>query len=136
MIGCPPHLQPRSEKIKMPNPPQLETTYLKQRELTKTFSARLTTQNIRERAIELCMFLAALSSVAITIGIVAILLSESWHFFKNVSILNFLTDTQWTVLFENPRYGIMPLVAGTVVTSGVALLVALPLGTCVAVYLS
>lgn len=82
------------------------------------------------------MFLCALSSVAITLGIVGTLLLESWHFFENVSLLDFLTDTQWTVLFENPRYGIMPLVAGTAVTSGVALLVALPLGTVIAIYLS
>jgi phosphate transport system permease protein len=82
------------------------------------------------------MFLCALSSVAITIGIVWVLLYESWHFFQNVSIIDFLTDTQWTVLFENPRYGIMPLVAGTLVTSGTALIVALPLGTIIAIYLS
>ncbi len=82
------------------------------------------------------MSLCALSSVAITLGIVGTLVLESWHFFENISLLDFLTDTQWTVLFENPRYGIMPLVAGTVVTSGVALLVALPLGTVIAIYLS
>jgi len=82
------------------------------------------------------MFLCALSSVAITVGIVWVLLFESWQFFSHVSIINFLTDTEWTVLFENPRYGILPLVTGTVVTSTVALLVALPLGTVIAIYLS
>ena len=81
-------------------------------------------------------FCARLSSVAITVGIVWVLIYESWHFFENVSIVDFLTDTQWTVLFENPRYGIMPLVTGTLVTSGIALLVALPLGTTIAIYLS
>jgi phosphate transport system permease protein len=65
-----------------------------------------------------------------------VLLIESWHFFENVSLIDFLTDTQWTVLFENPRYGILPLVTGTLVTSAVALLVALPLGTIIAIYLS
>jgi phosphate transport system permease protein len=95
-----------------------------------------TFRKIRERAIEFSMFLCALFSVAITGGIVWVLLYESWHFFEHVSILSFLTDTQWTVLFENPRYGIMPLVTGTLVTSGVALLVALPLGTTIAIYLS
>ena len=96
----------------------------------------LTTQKIRERAIEFVMFLCAASSIAITCGIVWVLLAESWHFFEHVSLLDFLTDTQWTVLFENPRYGIMPLVTGTLVTSGIALLVALPLGTTIAIYLS
>ena len=82
------------------------------------------------------MFLCAASSIAITGGIVWVLLSESWQFFRNVSLVDFLTDTQWTVLFENPHYGIMPLVAGTVVTSAVALFVALPVGTTIAIYLS
>ena len=95
-----------------------------------------TGRKLRERAIEFVLFLCALSSVAITLGIVWVLLYESWHFFANVSLIDFLTDTQWTVLFENPHYGIMPLVTGTLVTSGIALLVALPLGTTIAIYLS
>ena len=82
----------------------------------------VTLARVRERAIEFGLFLCALFSVAITGGIVWVLVYESWHFFDNVSIVDFLTDTQWTVLFENPRYGIMPLVTGTLVTSGVALL--------------
>ena len=95
-----------------------------------------TAQKLRERLIEFVMFLCAASSIAITGGIVWVLLSESWQFFRNVSLIDFLTDTQWTVLFENPHYGIMPLVAGTVVTSAVALFVALPVGTTIAIYLS
>lgn len=96
----------------------------------------LTVAKIRERAIEFSMFLCAFFSVAVTGGIVWVLLTESWHFFENVSLVDFLTDTQWTVLFENPRYGILPLVTGTLVTSSIALLVALPLGTTIAIYLS
>jgi phosphate transport system permease protein len=91
---------------------------------------------IKERSIEALLFLAALSSVAITLGIVGILVYESWNFFRHVSLFEFFTDTQWTVMFVNPRYGIMPLVAGTAVTSGVALLVALSLGSVIAIYLS
>ncbi|MET0585132.1 MAG: phosphate ABC transporter permease subunit PstC [Candidatus Binatia bacterium] len=102
----------------------------------RTIPVGLTARKIRERLIEFAMFLCALSSVAITVGIVWVLLFESWQFFSHVSIINFLTDTEWTVLFENPRYGILPLVTGTVVTSTVALLVALPLGTVIAIYLS
>ena len=89
-----------------------------------------------ERVIEFFLFLAALSSVLITVGIVGILVFESLQFFKDVSILEFLTDTQWTVLFADPHYGIMPLVSGTLVTSFVALVVSLPLGTIIAIYLS
>jgi phosphate transport system permease protein len=107
-----------------------------QAEQLRSAATRLTVHKVRERAIEFMMFLCALSSVGITVGIVAILVVESLHFFQNVSLIDFLTDTQWTVLFENPRYGIMPLVAGTVVTSAVALILALPLGTTIAIYLS
>jgi phosphate transport system permease protein len=98
--------------------------------------ARIPMRRIREKVIEALLFLSALSSVGITVGIVGILLYESFVFFKQVSLLDFLTDTQWTVLFADPHYGIMPLVTGTVVTSAVALLVALPLGTVIAIYLS
>jgi phosphate transport system permease protein len=93
-------------------------------------------QRARERIIEFALFLAALSSVGITVGIVSVLVLESLQFFKQVSLLEFLSDTEWTVLFADPHYGIMPLVTGTLVTSVVALLVSLPLGTVVAIYLS
>lgn len=91
---------------------------------------------LRERVIEGGLFLAALSSVLITVGIVGILLYESSTFFRDVSVWDFLTGTEWTPTFENPRFGILPLVAGTLVTTTVALLVALPVGTLVAIYLS
>jgi phosphate transport system permease protein len=93
-------------------------------------------QRTRERVIEILLLLAALSSVAITVGIVGVLVFESLQFFRHVSIAEFLTATQWTVLFADPHYGIMPLVTGTLVTSVVALLVSLPLGTVIAIYLS
>jgi phosphate transport system permease protein len=115
---------------------QADAGYLAKQSQVKTMATGVTAQKIRERAIEFIMFLCALSSVAITGGIVWVLLYESWQFFENVSLIDFLTDTQWTVLFENPRYGIMPLVTGTLVTSGIALLTALPLGTTIAIYLS
>ncbi len=91
---------------------------------------------VRERIIESLLFLAAFSSVAITAAIVVILVRESLGFFEHVSIIDFLTDTQWTPLFDDAHYGIMPLVAGTLVTAGVALAVAIPLGTIIAIYLS
>jgi len=104
--------------------------------IAKSALAQLTLKRVRERIVEFFLFLAALSSIAITLGIVAILIYESEQFFRHVSIFEFLTDTQWTVLFADPHYGIMPLVTGTLVTSTVALLVALPLGTIIAIYLS
>ena len=115
---------------------QTATDYLNRHARSGVSTDSLAWQKVRERAVEFVLFLCALSSVAITLSIVWILLSESWHFFANVSIVDFLTDTQWSVLFENPRYGIIPLVTGTLVTSMVALAVALPLGTTIAIYLS
>ena len=86
--------------------------------------------------IEFILFLAALSAVATTVAIVCILLYESAAFFRHVSIVEFVTGTEWTPLFENPKYGILPLVSGTLVTAGVALIVAVPLGLITAIYLS
>jgi phosphate transport system permease protein len=57
-------------------------------------------------------------------------------FFAHVSLVEFFTDTQWTVMFDDKHFGIMPLVSGTLVTSAVALLVAVPVGTITALYLS
>ncbi|MBW4497694.1 MAG: phosphate ABC transporter permease subunit PstC [Oscillatoria princeps RMCB-10] len=93
-------------------------------------------RDLRERAIEFLLFLAALSSVATTVAIVAILIYESLAFFEKVSLVDFLTDTQWTPLFADAHYGILPLVSGTLVTTAVALALALPLGTISAIYLS
>lgn len=93
-------------------------------------------QRLRERAIENLLFLAAVSSVAVTAGIVGILVYESFPFFRHVSLREFLTEPLWTPLFADPRFGILPLVTGTLVTSAIALLVAVPVGTVTAIYLS
>ncbi len=93
-------------------------------------------QDWKERIIEAFLFLAALSSIAITLGIVGVLIYESASFFGQVSIIDFLTDTMWTPLFAVPRFGIMSLVMGTLITTLVALAVALPIGTVVSIYLS
>ncbi|HEY6972761.1 MAG TPA: phosphate ABC transporter permease subunit PstC [Nitrospiraceae bacterium] len=92
--------------------------------------------HLKERGIELLLFLAALTSVAITVGIVGVLVYESLTFFRDVSLFDFLTDRQWTPLFSEPHYGIMSLVSGTLVTTSIALLVAIPMGSLVAIYLS
>ncbi len=98
--------------------------------------SRKRVQQLRERLIETILFLAALSSVLTTFAIAGVLIYESVPFFRQVSLREFLTDTQWTPLFDNAHYGIMPLVSGTLVTTGVALIVAIPLGTIIAIYLS
>ncbi|HIE90438.1 MAG TPA: phosphate ABC transporter permease subunit PstC [Methylophilaceae bacterium] len=93
-------------------------------------------RNIRERFIEFLLMLCALSAVFTTVAIVAILVYESYSFFEHVSIVDFLTDNQWTPLFEDAHYGIMPLVSGTLTISFVALAFAVPVGTIAAIYLS
>jgi len=93
-------------------------------------------RHLRERFIELLLFLAALFSVCITVAIVVMLVKESLVFFQHVSIWEFLTGTEWTPLFDNPKYGILPLLSGTLISSMVALMVAIPLGTIIAIYLS
>ncbi len=90
----------------------------------------------REKAIEMVLLLAASVSVFTTLGIVYILLKESFAFFSVVPIWNFLTDSQWTPLFSDPHFGIAVLLSGTLTSSAVALMVAIPLGTIIAIYLS
>lgn len=94
------------------------------------------TRHMKERVIESILFLAAFVSVFTTAAIVYILVSESLVFFQQVSIVDFLTDTQWTPLFDDAHFGIMVLLSGTITSSAVALLVAIPLGTVIAIWLS
>ncbi|MFM1978352.1 MAG: hypothetical protein RLZZ151_867 [Pseudomonadota bacterium] len=107
--------------------------------IERTISPRLAKnirRNVKERVIEFILMLAALTAVATTFAIVTVLVVESLGFFKTVSLIDFFTDTQWTPLFEDAHYGIMPLVAGTLTTSMIALAVAIPVGTIGAIYLS
>ncbi|MGE4071826.1 MAG: phosphate ABC transporter permease subunit PstC [Lysobacterales bacterium] len=93
-------------------------------------------RHLRERFIEALLFSAALVAVATTVGIVFILLKESLAFFREVSIVSFFTDSQWTPLFSDPHFGIWVLLSGTLTSSAIALCVAIPVGTILAIYLS
>lgn len=104
--------------------------------LSYTASRGARIRKYREKAIELFLFFCALVSVLTTVGIAGVLIVESIPFFQTVSIIDFLTDTQWTPLFADAHYGILPLLSGTLVTTGVALLVAIPVGSISAIYLS
>jgi len=97
---------------------------------------RTITTKIKERGIEGLLLLSALSSVMITLSIVVILFYEALGFFQDISIWEFLTGRQWTPLFAQPKFGILPLVTGTLLVTGIAVIVALPMGLIVAVYLS
>lgn len=89
-----------------------------------------------ERAIERFLFACASLSVLVTIGIVAVLVFETTQFFRTVSPVEFLFGTTWTPLFFDKEFGVLPLVAGTVLVSTVAMAVALPAGLLTAIYLS
>jgi phosphate transport system permease protein len=90
----------------------------------------------KERLIEFLLMLAGLVAVFTTVAITIILVYESIGFFQNVSVWEFLTGTVWTPLFANPSYGILPLISGTLTVTFIALLVAVPMGTIIAIYLS
>jgi phosphate transport system permease protein len=103
---------------------------------TKLTATQRRNRRIREGLIEFGLLGAAASSVFVTLGIVGVLLYESAGFFVHVSPWTFLTDTVWTPLFSEPRFGILPLLCGTLLTTMVALLVAVPVGLTSAIYLS
>lgn len=91
---------------------------------------------IKERVMEVLLLLCATVSVVTTLGILFVLLKDSIGFFSKVSIWEFLTDTQWTPLFEDAHFGILPLLSGTFLITFIAILIALPLGMSIAIYLS
>jgi phosphate transport system permease protein len=80
--------------------------------------------------------LCALVSVATTVGIVVALFIPAIEFFREVSLWDYLTGTEWTALFSEPSFGVLPLVAGTVLVTLVAVLVCAPFGLGAAIYLS
>ena len=90
----------------------------------------------KERIIEWVLLLCAGVSILTTAGILYVLISESSVFFSRVPISQFLFDKQWTPLFDDKHFGIMSLVSGTMLTSFIAVAVALPIGLTIAVYLN
>jgi phosphate transport system permease protein len=93
-------------------------------------------KRLSEQIIEKLLAFSGLITVLTTLGIIWVLLSESWGFFGEIPLNDFLFDTEWTPLFTNKRYGILPLLSGTFLTTFIAIATALPLGITIAVYLS
>ncbi|MBN1116820.1 MAG: phosphate ABC transporter permease subunit PstC [Bacteroidales bacterium] len=90
----------------------------------------------KEVVIEKFLLFSALITILTTIGIVLVLAIEAFKFFREVSVFEFLTDTEWTPLFTKKRFGILPLLSGTFLTSIIAIAVALPIGLTIAIFLS
>ena len=91
---------------------------------------------LKEKIIEKGLLFAATLTILTTIGIIWVLFSQTIEFFKEVSIFDFLTDKQWTPLFADKHFGILPLISGTLLTTSISIIVALPIGLTIAVYLS
>lgn len=81
-------------------------------------------------------FTAGFITIFITIGIIYVLLSDSIEFFKEVSIKEFLTEKEWAPVFANKKYGVLPLIAGTFLIAAIAVVISIPLGLLIAIYLS
>ena len=89
-----------------------------------------------ELLIRAALFVAAALSVLTTIAIVVLLIPPTVEFFQKVGFVEFFTGTRWTPLFQNPQYGVLPLVSATLQVTFIAMLVAVPLGLLTAIYLS
>lgn len=89
-----------------------------------------------ERIIERSLLACGLLSILTTAGIIGVLLFETIAFFEEVSVIDFVTDTEWTPLFDNKRFGVLPLLSGTFLTSLIAMFMAIPLGILTAIFLS
>jgi phosphate transport system permease protein len=89
-----------------------------------------------EHLIEWVLAFSGIITIAVTVGIIWVLFRESIVFFYEVSIIDFLTDTQWTPLFTNKHYGILPLLTGTFLTTFIAIVTAVPIGLSIAIYLN
>lgn len=90
----------------------------------------------REELIRYVLLACALLSVLVTLGIVAVLLSEALGFFRHVSPLHFLGGMTWAPLFEPRHFGVLPLVCGSLTVMFGAALVAIPTGVLTAIFLS
>ena len=89
-----------------------------------------------EWVIERTLLLCASLSVVTTAGIIIVLAVETFEFLREVPLVEFLTGTEWTPLFANQHFGVLPLVVGTMLVSSIAMVVALPMGLMAAIYLS
>ncbi len=90
----------------------------------------------KEWIIEKLFFGSSFLTVLVTVGIIVILFYEALSFFESVSLIDFFTDTEWTPLFTQKRYGILPLITATLLTSAIAIAVAVPIGLTIAIYLN
>jgi phosphate transport system permease protein len=97
---------------------------------------QLRSRHVVDRLIEPVLFFCAAASILVTLGIIFVLMFETYEFLREVPITEFLFGTVWTPLFSEKHFGVLPLVTGTLLASSIAMVVALPAGLLTAVYLS
>lgn len=93
-------------------------------------------RQVKEKAIRAFLFTCGGLSIAITAGILLTLAFQTVEFLREVSIFEFLSGTQWSPLIKPYSYGVLPLVAGTLMVGVISALVGVPLGVGTAIYLS
>jgi phosphate transport system permease protein len=93
-------------------------------------------RKLKELVIERLLLTSSLITIAVTVGIILVLSIEAVNFFSEVSIIEFLTDTEWTPLFTDKHFGILALLSGTLLTSFIAIAFAVPVGLSISIYLS
>jgi phosphate transport system permease protein len=108
------------------------------RDLTAAPELRLRAERRRigEDVVKGVLAVCAFVSVATTVGIVLALFLPAFEFFADISIVDFLTGTNWAPLFEPASFGVLPLIAGTLLVTAIASAVAMPFGLGAAIYLS
>jgi phosphate transport system permease protein len=94
------------------------------------------TKTPKERAIRGLCLACALLSIFVTVAIIVVLFTETVQFFRQVSPITFFTGTQWSPTFADPKFGVLPLLAGTAMITVGGAIIALPLGLLSAIYLS
>ena len=97
---------------------------------------RILRMNISNKIAKTIFLLFAIISIFTTIGIIVSLVKDSSGFFRSVSIIDFLTDTEWTPRLSNPKFGILPLLAGTFIITLGSAVISIPIGLFSAIYLS
>lgn len=112
---------------------KISTTLSIQEIIAKKKSKR---KNLGDQVMPKILLLTAIISILTTLGIILTLLTETFAFFKNVSIKEFMTSDTWYPFSESGEFGILPLVSGTLTITGIAIFVAMPLGIGAAIYLS
>lgn len=94
-------------------------------------------KNIVEKMMPKLLFLTAFISVLVTVGIVFTLIFETFEFFRRVPFFDYILGTEWLPFSGSaPTYGVLPLIVGTLKVTGIAMIVAVPLGLAAAIYLS